>query len=132
MKRETQTLLLWCTCCMMTPALAEAFQTYATVVNVQPIVETHYEPVTRMVCNDPGTASRPFVELSATISEDINRQNLLWQTHRSCTTITERQARERVTAYRVTYRYRGHTSTTQLSYHPGERMRVNVSLSPLP
>ena len=77
MKRQMQTLLLWCTCCMITPALAEAFRTYATVVNVQPIVETHYEPVTRRVFNDPGTASRPFTELSATIAEDIRHQNRL-------------------------------------------------------
>ena len=132
MTQKMQSLLLGCIGCMMTPALAEAFQTYATVVNVQPIVETHYEPVTRRVCNDPDTASRPFKELSTTIAEDIRHQNRLWQAHRSCTTITERQARERITAYRVTYRYRGYTSTTQLSYHPGERMPVNVSLSPLP
>jgi hypothetical protein len=32
----------------------------------------------------------------------------------------------------VTYRYRGYTSTTQLSYDPGERIPVTVSLSPLP
>jgi len=132
MKREMRTLLLLWTWGMTAPALAGAFQTYATVVNVQPIVETTYEPVTRRVCTDPDGASREFTELSATIGEDIRRQNRLWQTHRSCSTITERQARERVTAYRVTYRYRGYTSTTQLSYDPGDRMPVNVSLSPLP
>ena len=132
MKRELQPLLLLCVCGITGAADAEALQTYATVVNVQPIVETHYEPVTRRVCTDPDSASREFTELSATIGEDIRRQNRLWQTHRSCNTITERQARERVTAYRVTYRYRGYTSTTQLSYDPGARMPVNVSLSPLP
>jgi len=132
MKPEMRTLLLLWTWGMTAPALAGAFQTYATVVNVQPIVETTYEPVTRRVCTDPDVALREFTELSATIGEDIRRQNRLWQTHRSCSTITERQARERVSAYRVTYRYRGYTSTTQLSYHPGDRMPVNVSLSPLP
>jgi uncharacterized protein YcfJ len=132
MKREMQTLLLLYAWGTTGSALAGAFQTYATVVNVQPIVETVYEPVTRRVCTDPDGASREFTELSTTIGEDIRRQNRLWQTHRSCTNITESQPREQVTAYRVTYRYRGYTSTTQLSYHPGERMPVNVSLSPLP
>jgi len=132
MKRQLQTLLVFCICGTTGLAVAGAFRSYATVVNVQPIVETHYEPVTRRVCTDPDGASREFTELSATIGEDIRRQHRLWQTHRSCNTITERQARERVTAYRVTYRYRGYTSTTQLSYDPGARMPVNVSLSPLP
>jgi uncharacterized protein YcfJ len=132
MKRGLQTLVLlyvWGTTGLV---LAGAFRTYATVVNVQPIVETHYEPVTRRVCTDPDGASREFTEVSTSIGEDIRRQNRLWQAHRSCTTITEKQARERVTAYRVTYRYRGHTSTTRLSHHPGDRMPVNVNLSPLP
>jgi uncharacterized protein YcfJ len=132
MKRGLQTLVLlyvWGTTGLV---LAGAFRTYATVVNVQPIVETHYEPVTRRVCTDPDDASREFTEVSTSIGEDIRGQNRLWQAHRSCTTITEKQARERVTAYRVTYRYRGHTSTTRLSHHPGDRMPVNVNLSPLP
>ena len=132
MKRKMQPLLLLCVWGTTASALAGAFQTYATVVNVQPIVETVYEPVTRRVCTDPDGASREFTELSASIGEDIRRQNRLWQTQRSCTSITESQPREQVTAYRVTYRYRGYTSTTQLSYHPGDRMPVNISLSPLP
>ena len=113
-------------------ALAEAFQSYATVVNVQPIVETVFEPVTRTVCTDPDSSARQFTPLLTTIGEDIRRQNRLWQAQRSCKTFTEKQAREKVTAYRVTYRYRGYTSTTRLAYHPGERMPVNVGLSPLP
>ena len=132
MQRQLRTLLVLCAWGTTGLVDAEAFRTYATVLKVQPIVETHYQPVTRRVCNDPDAASREFTELSATIGEDIRRQNRLWQTHRSCTDITENQAREQVTAYRVTYRYRGYTSTTRLSYHPGERMPVNVSLSPLP
>ena len=132
MKRKLQPLLLLCICGITGAADAKAFQTYATVVDVQPIVETVYQPVTRSVCTDPDDASRKFTEVSATIGEDIRQQNRLWQALRSCRTITERQARERVTAYRVTYRYRGYTSTTRLSYHPGDRMPVNVSLSPLP
>jgi len=132
MKRELHMLLLLCTCGPTGIAIAEAFQTYATVVSVQPIMETVFDTVTRRVCTNPDSAAREFTSLSATIGEDIRQQNRLWQTQRSCETITEKQPREEVTAYRVTYRYRGYTSTTRLSYHPGDRMPVNVSLSPLP
>lgn len=111
---------------------AGTFRSYAEVLNVQPVVETHYAPVTREVCTEPDAAARQFTALAATIGEDIRHQQRLWQAQRSCTSITEQQAQERITAYRVTYRYRGHTSTTQLSYDPGERIPVTVSLSPLP
>ena len=132
MKRILQTLVLLCAWNPTALAAAGTYRGYAEVLNVQPIVETHYEPVKREVCADPDAASREFTALSATIGEDIRRQLRLWQAQRSCSTITERQARERVTAYRVTYRYRGHTSTTRLPHHPGDRLPVNVSLSPLP
>ena len=111
---------------------AGTFGSYAEVLNVQPVVETQYAPVTREVCTEPDAAAREFTTLAATIGEDIRQQQRVWQAQRSCTTITEQQPHERITAYRVTYRYRGHTSTTQLSYDPGERIPVNVRLSPLP
>jgi len=112
-------------------ARAEAFQSYATVVNVQPIVETTHAPVTRQVCGEPDSRAHVSSPLAATIGEDIHEQKRVWQTQTACTTVTELQPREQVTAYRVTYRYRGQTKTTRLSYHPGERMPVNVRVSPL-
>jgi uncharacterized protein YcfJ len=131
-KRELQTLMLVCVWGATAPAVGGAFRSYATVVNVQPIVETFHEPVTRRVCSDPQDEAREYTAVAATIGEDIRSQLQRWQAQRSCTAIKENVARERVTGYWVTYRYRGHTSTTRLSYHPGERMPVNVSLSPLP
>ena len=132
MKRRLQTLVLVWLWGSTGPVLGEAFRAYATVVDVQPVVETRYEPVARRVCTDPDAAARAVSEVVATIGEDIRSQRRAWLAQRSCTTVTERQPRQRVTAYRVTYRYRGYTSTTLLSQHPGERMAVNVSLSPLP
>ena len=38
---------------------------------------------------------------------------------------------ERTNSGPVIYRYGGETQTTRLSYDPGERMPVNVSLSPM-
>ena len=131
MRRAVQILVLVCVWGVLRGAAA-AFRSYATVVDVQPIVETYYIPVTRTVCSEPDAAARDFTQVATTIGEDIRGQIRLWQAHRSCRTITESQPRERVTAYRVTYRYRGYTATTQLSYDPGHRMPVNVSLSPLP
>jgi uncharacterized protein YcfJ len=131
MKRAVQMLVLMCVW-GVTRGAAAAFRSYATVVNVQPIVETYYEPVKRTVCSEPDAAAREFTPVAKSIGEDIRGQIRLWQAQRSCTTITENQPRERVTAYRVTYRYRGYTATTQLSYDPGDRLPVNVSLSPLP
>jgi uncharacterized protein YcfJ len=113
-------------------AHAEAFQSYATVINVQPIVETIYAPVARQVCGEPDSRAHLSKPLAATIGEDIREHKRVWRTQTDCTTVTESQPHERVTAYRVTYRYRGYTKTTRLSYHPGERMPVNVRLTPLP
>ena len=112
-------------------ARAEAFQSYATVVNVQPIVETSQAPVTRQVCGEADSNAHISSPLAATIGEDIHAQKRVWRTQTACTTVTELQPRERVTAYRVTYRYRGQTKTTRLSYRPGERIPVNVRVSPL-
>ncbi len=132
MQPKLQTLLLLYLLSIPAAGAGDAFQAYATVVSVQPITETLHQPVTRRICTDPARSSREFTEPSATIGEDIRRQEQLWQARRSCRTVTETQAYERITAYQVTYRYRGHTSTRRLPYHPGERMPVNVSLSPLP
>ena len=132
MRRVLQTLVLVGILGATGAVSAAAFRSYATVLDVQPIVETYYEPVTREVCAAPDAAAREFTEPAVSIGEDIRRQLQLWQAQRSCSTVTERQARERVIAYRVTYRYRGYTSTTQLPYHPGDQLPVNVSLSPLP
>ena len=132
MKPAWQTWLLLLVWAATLPAVAGAFRSYATVLDVQPIVETSYEPVSQRVCTDPDREGHKHTEVSATIGEDIRSQISLWQSQRSCTTVTQQRARDRVTAYRVTYRYRGYTATTRLSYHPGERLPVNVSLSPLP
>ena len=132
MRRALCTLLLWYAWSVSGTTVAETFRSYATVIDVQPIMDTVYEPVTREVCDHPDRSTRVIAPAAASIGEDIREQQRLWNAQRSCTTVTEQQPREQVTAYRVTYRYRGYTSTTRLAYHPGERMPVNVNLSPMP
>jgi uncharacterized protein YcfJ len=113
-------------------ANAVEYQAFAPVLNVEPIIETRYEPVTRRVCTEPDDSVREFTELAATIGEDIRHQARLWQQQRRCRNVTEQHAREHITGYRVTYSYGGEIETTRMSYDPGKQMPVNVSLSPVP
>ena len=112
-------------------ANAVEFQAFAPVLHVEPVVETRYEPVTRRVCTAPDESAREFNEVAATIGEDIRRQARQWRQQHRCRDVTEQRASEHITGYRVTYRYGGETQTTRLSYDPGERMPVSVSLSPM-
>jgi uncharacterized protein YcfJ len=112
-------------------ASAIEFQAYAPVLSVEPVMETRYEPVTRRVCIEPDESAREFSEVAASIGEDIRHQTQLWQQQHRCRNVTEQRASEHISGYQVTYRYGGETQTTRLSYDPGERMPVNVSLSPM-
>ena len=112
-------------------ANAVEFQAFAPVLNVEPVIETHYEPITQRVCNEPDDTAREFNEVAATIGEDIRRQARLWQQQHRCRNVTEQRTREDIVGYRVTYRYGEETQTTHLSYDPGEQIPVNVNLSPM-
>ena len=118
---------------LMTSGIANAFdyQDSAQVIKVEPIIETRYEPVTRRVCTEPDDSAREFNEVAATIGEDIRYQARQWKQQFRCRPVVEQRARERITGYRVTYRYGGEIETTRLSYDPGDRMPVKVSLSPV-
>ena len=132
MKTEIQPRVLLLAWAITGTASAVEFQAFAPVLNVEPITETRYQPVTRRVCTEPDRYARAFDNIASTIGEDIRNQTRLWQQPRRCRNVTEQRAREHVTGYRVTYRYGGETRTTRLSHDPGARLPVNVSLSPLP
>lgn len=132
MPRAVRIFLLGVTLAAGESAGAGEYRVYAPVVNAEPVYETRYETVTRRVCSEPATSRREFTEVASTIGEDIRRQQRLWQQQRTCQAITEHLPRRRVAAYRVTYRYRGHTATTRLDHDPGEYIPVRISLSPLP
>jgi hypothetical protein len=126
---QIQTLLF----ALMISGFANAveYQAFAPVLKVEPVIETRYEPVTRRVCTEPDDSAREFNEVAATIGEDIRHQARQWKQQFRCRPVVEQRAREHITGYRVTYRYGGKVETTRLSYDPGERMPVNVSLSPI-
>ena len=131
MKAGIQKLILLIIWTISNSADAMEFQAFASVLHVEPVIETRYEPVTRRVCTEPDESAREFNEVAATIGEDIRRQTRLWQRQQRCRNVTEQRASEHITGYRVTYRYGGERQTTRLSYDPGKRVPVNVSLSPM-
>ncbi|OGT19238.1 MAG: hypothetical protein A2V90_08810 [Gammaproteobacteria bacterium RBG_16_57_12] len=47
-----------------------------------------------------------------------------------CRTQYQQTSEQRIDGYRVTYRYKGELFTDRLSYDPGERMRVRISVRP--
>lgn len=49
-----------------------------------------------------------------------------------CTTRTVTTTEERIAGYRVTYRYHGQTFQTRIRNHPGDRLRLEVQVKPLP
>ena len=112
-------------------AHAFEYQDSAQVIKVEPIIETRYESVSHRVCTEPDDTAREFNAVAATIGEDIRHQARQWKQQFRCRPVVEKRAREHITGYRVTYRYGGEIETTRMSYDPGERMPVNVSLSPL-
>ena len=114
------------------PALAVEFQDYAPVLNVEPVMETRYEPYTERICTAPDSSKRDFSVTASSIGDDVRQQTRLWQAQQACHSVTRQRARQQVVAYRVTYRYGEETQTTRLSYDPGQRMPVTVSLSPEP
>jgi uncharacterized protein YcfJ len=122
---------LYCTLCLILALPAAnagerpVFRDWAEVIAVKQQTERYYVTVTRRQC---GEDARAFANLpvAATLSGDIRRQQRLWA---SCREVTERQPRERVTGYRVIYRYRGHDAVRWLDYDPGRRLPVEVTLS---
>lgn len=48
-----------------------------------------------------------------------------------CHTVQDVHVEERVTGYRVTYRYHGNTFTTRMNHDPGHQLRVRVGVTPV-
>ncbi|MDO6565302.1 glycine zipper 2TM domain-containing protein [Amphritea sp. 1_MG-2023] len=74
--------------------------------------------------------------LGASIGNDLshNRQrehNVNYRTETRCQVQHDVEYYERVTGYRVTYRYNGRTYHTRMDHHPGKRIPVRVNVSPV-
>ncbi len=130
--RTATGLLAWGALALAEGADTQGFRDYAPVLNVEPILETSYEPVTRETCAAERDAAPRSHPVASTIGEDIRRQIRLSRARNKCLRVTDLKEQVRITGYWVTYRYGGRTSRTRLSYDPGQRMPVDVNLSPLP
>ncbi len=78
--------------------------------------------------------------IGSAIGHDIARQKQVahrdrhdyprYRQERRCRTVTERHTEERLTGYRVTYRYQGHTFTRHMDHDPGSRIKVRINVTP--
>lgn len=75
--------------------------------------------------------------LGASIGNDIghdrhrrNETHVSYRTETRCNVQHDIEYHERVTGYKVTYRYNGHTYNTQMDHHPGKRIPVRVDVRP--
>ncbi|MFK5987112.1 MAG: glycine zipper 2TM domain-containing protein [Pseudomonadota bacterium] len=57
------------------------------------------------------------------------KKHIRYETH--CDTIDNITSREEIVAYRVKYRYKGHTYWTRTKHHPGKYIDVSVNVKPL-
>ena len=74
--------------------------------------------------------------LGASIGNEIGRQNA--RTHggyseqvEKCQTVQETIEEERVVGYDVSYRYQGKTYSTTTSHHPGDTIKLKLSVTPI-
>ncbi len=112
MKSTTSTCVVCLAWSLGGLAGAEQYQALAPVLDVAPVYETRYEPVSREVCTAPAASVREFGDIAPTIGEDVRRQIRLWRQHQRCSIVTEQHPREYLSGYRVTYRYGGETEGT--------------------
>lgn len=75
--------------------------------------------------------------LGGSIGADIARRHrgygdpVGYRTRQVCSVYHEEHHEERLTGYRVTYRYGGETYTTHMDHDPGARLRVRVDVTPV-
>ena len=115
--------------CWTAPSAATGFRDHATVLRVEPIVEGEYHTQAQRVCERQTPAT---LAIAGSIGEDVRRQAAQWARSVECRTLPQRRYRERVTGYRVTYRYGGVTMTRRMDRDPGKQLPVQVRLSPRP
>ncbi len=71
--------------------------------------------------------------LGAAIGDQLTRQpERRWTTtERHCRTVDSWYEEERTVGYRVKYRYHGDSYWTEMDHHPGDRIRVQVNVTPV-
>jgi|GEM_PF-979174 len=129
------------TCLGVPAAAAEVFYDYATVVDVEPVMESKLTPVPTTVCTETlSEAPAPTLEpgdvraLSPglSIGESIRLERAARPgPAEDCRLVTRYEPRREVKAYRVTYRYNDETFVRDMHRDPGDRVQVRVELDPM-
>jgi uncharacterized protein YcfJ len=128
-------------CLGVAAAAAEVFYDYATVVDVQPVMESSLTLVPTTLCTeaisgapastlDPGDVRALSPGLSIGESIRLERAARAGPAE-ECRDVTRYEPRREVTAYRVTYRYGDETFVRQMRRDPGDRVQVRVELDPM-
>ena len=131
MRRSVATRwLLLLTLLPLISAQGASYRDYAEVLDVEPIVVTHYAPVVGTLCTEP--SARPATDKlpASTIGEDIRRQQLDAGRNPHCRPLRTRKANKRILGYRVTYRYQGQTRVRRMDRDPGSILPVDVRIQP--
>ena len=107
----------------------------ARVIHVEPVLETVSVPSRSIECD----ADRPVesgdlrdADASLNLVTAIRTEAARPAREDRCVERVEHRTEERITGYRVQYRYAGDDYEQIVDEHPGERMRVRVSVSPEP
>ena len=74
--------------------------------------------------------------LGGSIGRDIGRRNTAlghqhYTTKQQCKTYQDHHKEEQITGYQVAYKYHGNVYHTQTHNHPGKRIKVNVTITPI-
>lgn len=115
---------------------------FARVLQVDPIREVVRVPAKKESCRQSRRARRADetmvgdvraaefgISIGEAIDEEIRHRELTADMRR-CRLVTTYEKRNRVVAYRVHYAYDGNVFVRRMNDHPGERLRVRVSLHP--
>jgi len=108
---------------------------YADVEWVRPVMRTVAVPVAETLCDEPDAnavaengdvrSRHPDIGLA----DAIRRESMRQPVKPRCKVLERVDYREEVVAYQVRYRYAGENYERQLSYDPGEQLRVRVEVS---
>lgn len=105
---------------MLPLASAYAYDDYARVMHVTPRVEQISEP--QQICHTEQ------YQVQGEHHWFHHDEPVLLQSVEKCQTVDRYTTR--TIGYDVTYEYHGHAYTTQTSYDPGPRIRINVDVLP--
>lgn len=115
---------------------------YAQVLQVDPIREAVVVPVKKEHCYNSRRAKladeaiagdvrsgNSSISIGEAIGEEIRHRERTMSMRR-CRLVTAYEQMDRIVAYRVRYAYDGDVFVRRMNEHPGERIRVRVTVDP--